>query len=97
MEITPELMRRLEELAGLELSPEEREGLKADLERIISYFQRLQEVDTEGVPPYDPLPGVRNVLREDKPQESLPQEEALRNAPRKRKGYFLVPRVFGEP
>ncbi|MGY4707566.1 Asp-tRNA(Asn)/Glu-tRNA(Gln) amidotransferase subunit GatC [Candidatus Bipolaricaulota sp. J31] len=97
MEITERLMRRLEELAGFELSPEEREALRADLARILSYFQKLQELDTEGVPPYEPLPGVRNVFREDEPREPLSQEEALRNAPRRDDGYFLVPRVFGEP
>ncbi len=97
MEINDEFMRRLEELAGLELSPEEREALRGDLERILSYFQKLQELDTEGVPPYEPLPGVRNVFREDEPKESLPQGEALKNAPRRSDGYFLVPKVFGEP
>lgn len=97
MEITAELMRRLEELAGFELSLEEREALRDDLARILAYFQKLGELDTEGVPPYEPLPGIRNVFREDEPRESLSQEEALANAPRREDGYFLVPRVFGEP
>ncbi len=97
MEITEGLMRRLEELAGFELSPEEREALRGDLERILAYFQKLGELDTEGVPPYEPLSGVRNVFREDEPKESLTQEEALKNAPRREDGYFLVPRVFGGP
>jgi aspartyl-tRNA(Asn)/glutamyl-tRNA(Gln) amidotransferase subunit C len=97
MEITDALMRRLEVLAGFELSPEEREALRDDLARILSYFQKLQELDTEGVPPFEPLPGVRNVFREDKPRDSLPQHEALKNAPRRDDGYFVVPRVFGEP
>lgn len=97
MEITEGLMRRLEELAGFELSPEEREALRADLARILAYFRKLGELDTEGVPPYEPLPGVRNVLREDEPRGSLSREEALGNAPRREDGYFLVPRVFGGP
>lgn len=97
MEITEGLMRRLEELAGFSLSPEEREALREDLARILSYFRKLQELDTGDVPPYEHLPGVRNVLREDVPEESLPQDEALKNAPRTSRGYFLVPRVFGEP
>ena len=96
MEITDQLMRRLEELAGLKLSPEEREALRRDLARILSYFQKLGELDTEGVPPYEPLPGVRNVFREDEPEESLSQGKALENAPRRDDGYFAVPRVFGE-
>jgi aspartyl-tRNA(Asn)/glutamyl-tRNA(Gln) amidotransferase subunit C len=97
MEITERLMRRLEELAGFELSPEERKALRTDLARILSYFRKLQELDTGGVPPYEPLPGVRNVLREDEPHKPLPREKALANAPRSDDGYFAVPRVFGEP
>ena len=97
VEITERLMQRLEELAGFKLSPKEREALREDLARILSYFRKLQELDTEGVPPYEPLPGVRNVLREDEPEESLSQEEALKNAPSFEEGYFKVPRVFGEP
>lgn len=90
-------MDRIERLAGLELSPEEREALKSDLSRILDYFQELAELDTEGVPPFEPLPGRTNAWREDEPRESLSQGEALANAPAEEDGYFKVPRVFGEP
>ncbi len=89
-------MARIEQLAGLELSPEEREALKEDLTRILDYFRKLTELDTEGVPPFEPLPGQVNAWREDEPAESLPQEEALANAPAEEDGYFKVPRVFGD-
>lgn len=87
-------MAKIEALAGLHLTPEEREALRADLERILAYFQKLQEVDTQGVPPFSPLPGQVNVLREDEPRASLSQEEALRNAPDAVDGYFRVPPLF---
>ena len=89
-------MARIEELSGLKLSPEEREALKADLTRILEYFQKLQELPTDGVPPFEPLPGRVNAWREDEPRESLPQEEALKNAPARQDGYFSVPPVFGD-
>ncbi len=89
-------MERIEQLAGLKLSREEKEALKADLSKILDYFQELTELDTEGVPPFDPLPGKANAWREDEPGESLPQGKALANAPAEEDGYFKVPRVFGE-
>ncbi len=88
------VMAKVEALAGLRLSPEERERLRAELRKILAYFQKLQEIPTEGVPPFSPLPGVTNALREDEPGPSLPQEEALKNAPEKEDGFFLVPPLF---
>ncbi|MFH1610181.1 MAG: Asp-tRNA(Asn)/Glu-tRNA(Gln) amidotransferase subunit GatC [Candidatus Bipolaricaulota bacterium] len=86
-------MSRVEELAGLRLSPEERVQLMADLGRILDHFNKLQELPTAGVPPFTPLPEV-NVWREDEPTPSLPREEALRNAPDVQDGHFRVPPVF---
>ncbi|MCS7216438.1 MAG: Asp-tRNA(Asn)/Glu-tRNA(Gln) amidotransferase subunit GatC [Candidatus Bipolaricaulota bacterium] len=88
------VMAKVEALAGLRLSPEERERLRADLAKILAYFRKLQEVDTEGVPPFSPLPGQTNVLREDEPAPSLPREAALRHAPDPADGYFRVPPLF---
>jgi aspartyl-tRNA(Asn)/glutamyl-tRNA(Gln) amidotransferase subunit C len=93
--IDDETMARIEKLAGLELSQEERQALKGDLERILAYFQKLGEVETNGVPMFEPLPGRTNAWRDDEPRESLPPEEALGNAPESEGGYFKVPPVFG--
>lgn len=87
---------RIEALAGLEVGPEERERIRAELTRILQYFRKLQELPTEGVPPFEPLAGQVNMWREDTPETSLPREEALANAPAVRDGYFFVPPVFGE-
>ncbi len=94
--IDEETLRRVEALAGLRLDPEERERMQRDLSRILDYFRKLQELDTEGVPPFDPLAGQVNVWREDEPQSSLPREQALANAPAAREGHFFVPPVFEE-
>ncbi len=93
--IDDETMARIEQLAGLELSPEERQALRGDLERILAYFRKLGEVDTEGVPMFEPLPGRTNAWRDDEPEDSLPPEAALGNAPEREDGYFKVPPVFG--
>lgn len=92
--IDEKVMVKVEALAGLRVTPEERERLRVDLEKILAYFQKLGEVPTEGVPPFSPLPGVVNAFREDEPAPSLPQEEALRNAPEKEDGFFAVPPLF---
>lgn len=92
--IDERMMAKVEVLAGLRLTPEERENLRADLQKILAYFQKLQEVPTKGVPPFSPLPEVTNVLREDEPGASLPQEEALKNAPDKEGGFFAVSPLF---
>ncbi len=93
--IDERVMARVEALAGLRLTSEEREHLRADLEKILAYFRKLQEVPTEGVPPFSPLPGVTNAFRPDEPGPSLPPEEALANAPEKEDGFFSVPPLFG--
>ncbi|MGQ9700105.1 MAG: Asp-tRNA(Asn)/Glu-tRNA(Gln) amidotransferase subunit GatC [Candidatus Bipolaricaulaceae bacterium] len=92
--IDERMMAHLEALAGLRLTPEERERLRADLEKILAYFQKLQEVPTQGVPPFSPLPGVENAFRGEEPEPSLSQEEALANAPEKEDGFFSVPPLF---
>ncbi len=92
--IDEEMLAKVEGLAGLDLTPEEREQLRMDLTKILAYFQKLQEVDTHGVPPFSPLPGQVNVLREDEPAGSLPPEEVVRNAPEAVDGYFRVPPLF---
>ncbi|MFO8034263.1 MAG: Asp-tRNA(Asn)/Glu-tRNA(Gln) amidotransferase subunit GatC, partial [Candidatus Bipolaricaulota bacterium] len=74
--------------------PEERRDLLADLERPLSYFQFLDELDTEGVPPFAPPASPAEAWREDEVAPSLSQEEALGRASEAREGYFAVPRLF---
>lgn len=80
-------------LASIRVSEEEREELVAQFNTILDYFQQLDEVDTEGVEPTYRVVDLANVFRDDVPQNSLSQEEALRNAPRREEGYFRSPRI----
>ena len=80
-------------LARLSLTPEEEQKLSARLGGILSYIEKLKEVDVAGVEPTaHPFPLV-NVTRLDEIQPSLTQEEALRNAPTRANGLFMVPKI----
>lgn len=80
-------------LAKLELTEEETTAFSADLNQVLSYVQQLEQWDTTGVEPmYHPLP-VFDALRPDVPGESLPNAEALANAPAAEDGQFRVPKV----
>jgi aspartyl-tRNA(Asn)/glutamyl-tRNA(Gln) amidotransferase subunit C len=94
MKITDELIDELAQLARLELASEEKEGLKADLGRMINFVEKLNEVNTDGVEPLLHISPRMNVLREDEVLGSISREEALRNAPAKNEAFFLVPKVI---
>lgn len=87
---------RIATLARLELTETELDLYARQLGGILEYAERIQEVKTEGVPPYaSTLPS--DALREDVPVASLLREDALRNAPQgdRTTGTFVVPKVIG--
>jgi aspartyl-tRNA(Asn)/glutamyl-tRNA(Gln) amidotransferase subunit C len=80
-------------LARLALTDEERERLRSQLPVILEHAERVQEVAAEDVPATShPIP-LRNVFREDEPEPTLSQDEALAGAPETEKGQFTVPRI----
>ncbi len=82
-------------LARLELQPGELEKFTPQLESILEYVAKLAEVDTAGVEPMAHAVPLRNVLREDVVEPSLPVEEVLKNAPATDGRFFRVPKVIG--
>ena len=94
MRITPELLAHLENLARIELSEEEREAMREDLEKILAYFEKLSELDLEGLEELARPVETAARMREDSPEPGLSQEEALLNAPEREDGYFKVPRMI---
>lgn len=88
-----EQVRYIAHLARLELSPEEEEKFTHQLGRILSYVEKLGELDTKNVPPTSHVLPIKNVFREDRLSFSLSPEEALSNAPSKERGYFKVPKI----
>ena len=80
-------------LARLALAPEEAEKLGHQLGQILQYIQKLQELDvTQVEPTAQPVPLV-NVTRPDETRPSMSNEDALRNAPAKANGLFIVPKI----
>lgn len=81
-------------LARLELTEEEKERFAEQLSDILTYVEKLQELDTTDVPPTSHVLPLTNVMRQDEPRESLPVEEVLANAPDAAAGCFRVPRII---
>ena len=81
-------------LAKLELSGEERGQAKEDMEKMLAYFDKLNELDTNGVEPMSHAFPVQNVFREDVVENGDDRENMLRNAPEKKDGAYMVPKTF---
>lgn len=82
-------------LAKLELSPEEKEAAKADMEKMLDYIDTLNELDTSGIEPMSHVFPVHNVFREDVVTNGDEMEKTLANAPERRKDCFEVPKTIG--
>ena len=80
-------------LARLSLSPDEEQKLAAQLGNILGYIEKLKEADVTGVEPTAHAFPVVNVTRADEVRPSLPNEDALRNAPAQASGLFMVPKI----
>ncbi len=94
MTVTTEMIDNLAKLARLKISDTDKEGFKKDLEQMIGFIDKLNELDTEGVEPLMHMSSRSNVLRDDIVQGSISREEALLNAPKKNDQFFLVPKVI---
>lgn len=80
-------------LARLSLSPEEEQKIGAQLGNILSYIEKLKEVDVSGVEPTAHAFPLVNVTRADEIRPSISSEDALRNAPAHANGLFMVPKI----
>lgn len=94
MKITDETVNHIAHLARLEFEGDKKVAIKQDLENIISFMEVLQEVDTENVEPLIFMNDEINKLREDIPQVTISQKDALKNAPKKDSDYFRIPKVL---
>jgi aspartyl-tRNA(Asn)/glutamyl-tRNA(Gln) amidotransferase subunit C len=81
-------------LARLVLTQEEKETFTQQLNAILTYMEKLNELDTEGVEPTSHVLPLRNVMREDEPRPSWPIEKVMLNAPDEEDGQFKVPAVL---
>ena len=94
MEVNDLLVEKLATLARLSFDDQEKLEIKADLQQMISFIEKLQEVNTDGVIPLLHMSSTINMLRDDIVKGSITREEALRNAPDADGTFFKVPKVI---
>jgi len=94
MPVTIKEVERVAALARLEFTRAEKEKLTHQLNQILSYIEKLNEIDTTNVEPLSQVIELENVFRDDKVRPSLPREELLKNAPDKTEKFFKVPKVI---
>jgi len=94
MPVSREEVRRIAALAHLELDEAAAERLGAQLDQILDYISKLDELDTAGVAPALGVTEAGEPPREDSPRPSLPIEDALANAPEPGERQFKVPRIL---
>lgn len=94
MSINAKDVQHVARLARLNLTPEEESMFTEQLNAILQYAEKLNELDTEGVEPTTHVLPLRNVMREDEVRESLTIEKVLLNAPDEEDGQFKVPAVL---
>ena len=96
MSVTKKDVEKIAELARLEFSGEELESYTTEMNKILEYVEKLNELDTENIEPLShPIENV-NVFREDKIKLSTDREEALKNAPESSSEHFKVPKVINQ-
>lgn len=94
MEVNDALIEKLGRLAQLRFDSGEKEQIRKDLQRMIGFIEKLQELDTTGVEPLLHMSAGTDRLRDDLVNGSCSREEALRNAPQADNQYFRVPKVI---
>jgi aspartyl-tRNA(Asn)/glutamyl-tRNA(Gln) amidotransferase subunit C len=96
MAVTKKDVEKIAELARLKFSEEELENFTPQMNEILSYMDKLNELDTENVKPLSHPVEQTNVFREDELKPSISTEEAIKNAPSKGEHHFKVPKVIGD-
>lgn len=94
VKVTNELIDHLAHLSRLSFSGEEKDAIRQDLEQMIGFVEKLQELDTTGVEPLRHMSFEINKLRNDEVNGSVTREEALKNAAHHNEEFFLVPKVI---
>lgn len=96
MEVNDTLVDKLANLCRLQFDDSEKNEIREDLQKMIGFVEKLNELDTTGIKPLLHMSDQINVLRKDKVQGSISREEGLKNAPAKERGFFLVPKVINK-
>ncbi|WP_296618407.1 Asp-tRNA(Asn)/Glu-tRNA(Gln) amidotransferase subunit GatC [Marivirga sp.] len=94
MSINKETLEKIAHLARLQFDEKSEERMLKDLNNMLSFVEKLQELDTDNIEPLQSMTFESNQLREDKVKEHLSHEDGMKNAPKKDADYFRVPKVI---
>lgn len=94
MRISKEEIEHIAMLARLKFTSEEKELFVSQLSSILDYMEKLNELDTKDIEPTSHVLSLINVMRDDIMVESIPQEEALMNAPSRTDKFYRVPKII---
>jgi aspartyl-tRNA(Asn)/glutamyl-tRNA(Gln) amidotransferase subunit C len=94
MKITGDEVEHAAKLARLVITEEEKERYSRQLSNILTYIEKLKELDTSKVEPTSHVLPMKNIFREDEVRPCLPREEVLKNAPDRTEEFFRVPKII---
>jgi len=94
MAIDKQTVKYVANLARIELNEAELEKLSRQLHDILGFIDKLNKINIKDIDPTSHILPINNVLRDDIPQNSLPSEKALLNAPQREGSFFVVPKVI---
>ena len=94
MKIDNETVDKIAHLARLEVNDESKEQIIKDMNNMLGFIEKLNELDTNGIEPLIYMSDEVNVLREDEVKQEITQHEALKNAPKHDSDYIKVPKVI---
>lgn len=94
MEVTNQLIDKLAHLSRLTFGEAEKESIQVDLQKMISFIEKLNQIDTTNVEPQMFMSNEANIFREDIVKGSIDRKNGLMNAPLKDDAFFKVPKVI---
>ena len=92
--VDEDTVKHISDLVNIRLSDEEIALLAQQLNEILEYFKKIDEVDTRNVEPTFHAIDIKNIVREDQVSPSMPKRKAMENAPRKKNGLFKAPKIL---
>ena len=96
MKISKKEVEHVAHLARLELKEEDKEKFTEQLSDILTYVEKLGELDTKDIDPTSHVLAIENIFKEDKTGDSLPSNEALANSPQQEHNHFKVPKIVDQ-
>jgi len=94
MQVTDQLVAKLAHLSRLYLTDAEQASMRTELQAMIQFVDKLNELDTKGIAPLMHMGDAQNNLRADQPAAMLDHETAVSQAPRAKTPYFSIPKVI---